>query len=231
MLLYRKKFWAKWSFTPRISKNFITCTPWKFQVLYPRLMEAPHDFFVITPANSFYWSLEFPHFIFSIPLEIPCPQPTHPVCFFFWNSPSTQLHWQFLFTYIYIYIYIYIYVWYISSYWVIIILFQKLDTSWKKKKKMRMKKKMKMKKCEESICISKQNEAFLSLLWTYHTDPWCRKLQRYRKYSDRKLSMEHTTLLVAIYLYTLVWVFFTTNNSYTFFTQYFARFEKLWRNL
>ena len=38
-------------------------TPWKFQCLYLRLVEIPHDFFLFTPVNSFSWHpLEFPQF-------------------------------------------------------------------------------------------------------------------------------------------------------------------------
>ena len=55
--------------------------PWKIQGLYPRLVEILHDFFLITLVNSFSWPLKFPQFVFSIPLEIPCPQP--PCMFFF----------------------------------------------------------------------------------------------------------------------------------------------------
>ena len=60
-------------------------TPWKFQGQYPRLVEIPDVFFLITPVISFSW----PHFIFSIPLEIPCPLPpsTHlPSCMFFFSE-------------------------------------------------------------------------------------------------------------------------------------------------
>ena len=39
--------------------------------------------------------------------------------------------------------------------------------------------------------------------------------------------MEQTSLLLAIYPYTRVWVFFVTNISYPYFTQDFAQFEKL----
>ena len=42
---------------------------------------------------------------------------------------------------------------------------------------------------------------------------------------DKKLSVEHTPLLVAIYL--LECGYFAANISYPYFTQYFAHFEKL----
>ena len=73
---------------------------WQFQELCPRLAEITYDFFLFTTVNSFPEPLGFPHFIFSIPLEIPCSRPL-PVCFFSWNSPFTQLHWQFLVAYIF----------------------------------------------------------------------------------------------------------------------------------
>ena len=58
-------------------------TPWKFQCLYLRLKEIPHDFFLITPVNSFSWLLlEFPDLF------------RNSMSFFFWNSSFTQLHWQ-----------------------------------------------------------------------------------------------------------------------------------------
>ena len=65
-------------------------TPWKFHAQKPRLMEIPHEYLLEHPWKFhffFNWPLEFPHFLSSIPLEIPCLQPpTHPlppsVCFF-----------------------------------------------------------------------------------------------------------------------------------------------------
>ena len=53
-------------------------TLWKFQGLYPRLTEIPLDFFLITPVNSFYWPLEFPHFIqkFHVISHPPHPPPS-----------------------------------------------------------------------------------------------------------------------------------------------------------
>ena len=55
-------------------------TPWIFQCLYLRLMEIPHDFFLITPVNSFSLAPGISTFY----LEILCPQPppSPPVCFF-----------------------------------------------------------------------------------------------------------------------------------------------------
>ena len=38
-------------------------TPWKFQRLYPKVMEISNDLFLITPVNSFFWLLQFSHFI------------------------------------------------------------------------------------------------------------------------------------------------------------------------
>ena len=37
--------------------------PWKLQGLYPGLVEIPHDFFLITPINSFSWPPEFQYVI------------------------------------------------------------------------------------------------------------------------------------------------------------------------
>ena len=54
-------------------------TPWKFQCLYLRLVEIPHDFFLMTPWNSLSWPLEFPHFIQKLHVLI-YPFPT---CMFF----------------------------------------------------------------------------------------------------------------------------------------------------
>ena len=60
--------------------------PWKFHkiVLHPLEFPRPKTktlgnstIFSWSPLKIllFYWPLEFPHSIFSIPLEIPCPQP------------------------------------------------------------------------------------------------------------------------------------------------------------
>ena len=63
-------------------------------------------------------------------------------------------------------------------------------------------------------------------------DVTCWKLQRYRgNIGDKKLSVEDTSLLVAICLFTLGWIFFATNISYQYFTQHVAQFEKMWSNL
>ena len=45
------------------------------------------------------------------------------------------------------------------------------------------------------------------------------------------MSVEHTSLLVAFCLYTLVWIFFATNFNYPYFTQCFTKFQKLWTYL
>ena len=53
-------------------------TSWKFQGKKPRPIEI--TWFVLVHPWKFHfffnWPLEFPHVLSSIPLEIPCPQPT-----------------------------------------------------------------------------------------------------------------------------------------------------------
>ena len=55
-----------------IVQNCVTL--WKFEGQNPRPLEIPHNFFLNYPGNStsFLIDLEFPHALFSIPLEIPC---------------------------------------------------------------------------------------------------------------------------------------------------------------
>ena len=79
--------------------------PWNFQklcytpfeIVRPISMTCGNStwFFLDHPSKF----LEFPHFVLSILLEIPCPQP--PVCFVFWTSPFTQLNWQFFITFVF----------------------------------------------------------------------------------------------------------------------------------
>ena len=80
--------------------------------------------FFINPVYSSPWPVEFPHFVFSILLKSPCPQPL--LVFFFWNSPFKQLHWQFFITCIFP----------VSDEQLINILLQKFDTLSKKQVKM-----------------------------------------------------------------------------------------------
>ena len=67
-------------FTPGNSTK-LCHTHWSFQGQKPRPMDIPHYFFLDHARKfhfCFYWLLEFPDSIFSIPMEIPCPQsPTH----------------------------------------------------------------------------------------------------------------------------------------------------------
>ena len=66
--------WKKWNSTK------LCYTHWNFQDQKPIPMEIPHYFFLDHAWKFhllFYWRLEFPHSIFSIPLKIPYPQ-THP---------------------------------------------------------------------------------------------------------------------------------------------------------
>ena len=90
-------------------------TPWKFQGLYPRLVEIPHDFFLITPVNSFSWPR-----IYTFYLENPCPQPPPPPLHLYdFFSEIAHSH-SYTDSYI------------SSFWWVVNILLQKFDTLSKK---------------------------------------------------------------------------------------------------
>ena len=76
---YPYKFQRKQAFTPGNSPKFCN-TPWKFQSQKPRPMEIPLEFFLEHPwkfCYFFHWPLEFPHFLSSVPLGIPCPHLKH----------------------------------------------------------------------------------------------------------------------------------------------------------
>ena len=68
-------------------------THWNFQGQKPRPMEIPYDFF-FTPGLEipllFYLPLEFPHSIYLIPFEIPCPQPPLPPVWIFFGMEWTN---------------------------------------------------------------------------------------------------------------------------------------------
>ena len=98
--LYPMKFQRKQASTPGNSAKFCD-TPWKFQSQKPRSMEITWLFLVHSWKFHFFfnWPIEFTRF--SIPLEIPCPQP--PIWIFpgigrvlAKNLPKSSLKWQFL---------------------------------------------------------------------------------------------------------------------------------------
>ena len=86
--LYPWKFQTKWSFTPGNSNK--SChTHWNFQGQKPRPMEFAHYFFLDHAWMFhffFYWLLEFPDSIFSVPSEIPYPKPPCPPSLFVFFS-------------------------------------------------------------------------------------------------------------------------------------------------
>ena len=84
------RFWqSPWKFSfvilPQEFPDKIKLTPLEFPDILLHPLEIPSAiskthgnstwFFLDHPFNSFPWSLEFPNFIFSIPLKLPCPQP------------------------------------------------------------------------------------------------------------------------------------------------------------
>ena len=107
-----KKLQMKWSFTPGISQNCASSS-WKLNIQYPRLMEIPQDFFLITPVNSILGPWNFHILFFNTPGSFMSSTP--PLCFFSEIAHSHNYTEHFLSP--------------ISSFWVVNIMLQKFDTS------------------------------------------------------------------------------------------------------
>ena len=85
-----------WSFTPGNFTKLLYPLEFQRPKTKTHSLEIPHDFFLIT--NPVTWKFHFffidPSgignfyilFVYSIPLEIPCPQPHSPLFGFFWNG-------------------------------------------------------------------------------------------------------------------------------------------------
>ena len=168
LLLYPETFQTKWSFTPGISRNYVTPygnskasiqDSWK---LYMMFFYQPCKFVSLARGISTFCFFNTPENSMSS---------TPPCIFFSEIAHSKHLHWQFFITYIFP----------VSDEQLINILLQKFDTLSKKEVKRiknvniwckTKKNKQKKKNCK-NVYVYQYKVAFLSLLWTRPIDPWC----------------------------------------------------------
>ena len=87
-------------------------------------MEIPHDFFLINPGNSTFFSTDpgiFTWYFFSLSQNSMFSNPSAPCLDFCWNSPLQYLS---IYIYLSIFRYVYIYIIYIHMYEVLLVSFR-----------------------------------------------------------------------------------------------------------